>query len=200
MQAMKHDLKNEKSTALVLLNTRNIGGYKSISEMVEPDAESPWGNQFAFLHVSVPKFSVHELANNPLSFVLKAQKLIKRKRNSGAVVLTGKLLNTLRKWRGPEVCMYLLYMLKIFIIWCIWIFFFNLLELMVIRRWPKYFLRIPLMLNSELFWKIYLVLNAYSDYIEYIGKFVCFNLLDDLNISWEFLQNKGWGYSSFFYA
>ena len=35
---------NAHSTALVLLNTRNIGGYKSVKEMVKPDAESPWGN------------------------------------------------------------------------------------------------------------------------------------------------------------
>ncbi|KAL7128944.1 hypothetical protein ABFS83_13G029100 [Erythranthe nasuta] len=92
----------QSSTALVLLNTRNINGYKSISEMVEPDAESPWGNQFAFLHVSVPKLVFSDQID-PLSFVLDAQKEITRKRNSAAVVLTGKLLETLMKLRGPEV-------------------------------------------------------------------------------------------------
>ncbi|KAK6151752.1 hypothetical protein DH2020_014387 [Rehmannia glutinosa] len=100
MEAMKHEQRNAETTSLVLLNTRNIGGYKSISEMVEPEADSPWGNQFAFLHVSVPKIGD---PNNPLSFVLNTQKVIKRKRNSAAVVFTGKLLDTLRKWRGPEV-------------------------------------------------------------------------------------------------
>ncbi|KAL7086908.1 hypothetical protein ACP275_13G032000 [Erythranthe tilingii] len=93
---------DKSSTALVLLNTRNINGYKSISEMVEPDAESPWGNQFAFLHVSVPKLVFSDQID-PLSFVLDAQKEITRKRNSAAVVLTGKLLETLMKLRGPEV-------------------------------------------------------------------------------------------------
>ncbi|XVE49943.1 hypothetical protein DITRI_Ditri01bG0122600 [Diplodiscus trichospermus] len=92
---------NEHSTALVLLNTRNIGGYKSVKEMVKPDAESPWGNQFGFLHVSL-----HELTSvescNPLEFVSKAQKLIQRKRNSRAVFLTGQLLEGLRKYTGPE--------------------------------------------------------------------------------------------------
>ncbi|KAL3821461.1 hypothetical protein ACJIZ3_007366 [Penstemon smallii] len=102
MQATNQELKNAQSTALVLLNTRNIAGYKSISEMVEPDSESPWGNQFAFLHVSVPNLTANE-SSDPLSFVLKAQKVIQRKRNSAAVVLTGKLLETLRKFRGPEV-------------------------------------------------------------------------------------------------
>ncbi|EYU28207.1 hypothetical protein ABFS82_13G029000 [Erythranthe guttata] len=93
---------DQSSTALVLLNTRNINGYKSISEMVEPDAESPWGNQFAFLHVSVPKLVFSDQID-PLSFVLDAQKEITRKRNSAAVVLTGKLLEMLMKLRGPEV-------------------------------------------------------------------------------------------------
>ncbi|KAL6535787.1 hypothetical protein OROHE_012631 [Orobanche hederae] len=105
MQSMNREQRNAEATSLVLLNTRNIGGYKSISEMVEPTADSPWGNQFAFLHVSVPKLDrVREPdINNPVRFVLDAQKVIKRKRNSAAVVLTGKLLDTLRKWRGPEV-------------------------------------------------------------------------------------------------
>lgn len=99
MQAMRHDLTNAKSTALVLLNTRNIRGYKSISEMVEPDDDdSSWGNRFAFLHVPLPR-----MAADPLSFVAKANKLIRRKKNSAAIILTGKLLDALRKWRGPEV-------------------------------------------------------------------------------------------------
>ncbi|GFP86402.1 o-acyltransferase wsd1 [Phtheirospermum japonicum] len=102
MQGMKQEQRNAEATSLVLLNTRNIGGYKSVSEMVEPEADSPWGNQFAFLHVSVPKLGAGDI-DTPLSFVMDARKVIKRKRNSAAVVLTGKLLDTLRKWRGPEV-------------------------------------------------------------------------------------------------
>ncbi|XP_073058383.1 wax ester synthase/diacylglycerol acyltransferase 11-like [Primulina eburnea] len=101
MQEMSHDSRNADSTALVLLNTRNIAGYKSIPEMIEPDAESPWGNQFAFLHVSVPVLTEEELSN-PLSIVFKARAAINRKRNSSAVLLTGKLLDTMRKFRGPE--------------------------------------------------------------------------------------------------
>lgn len=101
MQEMSHDTRNAESTALVLLNTRNIAGYKSIPEMIEPDAESSWGNQFAFLHVSVPELTGEE-SSNPLSFVFKARSAIKRKRNSSAVLLTGKLLDTMRKCRGSE--------------------------------------------------------------------------------------------------
>ncbi|KAH6833896.1 hypothetical protein C2S53_005337 [Perilla frutescens var. hirtella] len=97
MKAMKQELTNAKSTALVLLNTRNIRSYKSISEMVD-DGESSWGNRFAFLHVPLPK-----LLDDPLTFVLKSNKLIRNKKNSAALILTGKLLDALRKFRGPEV-------------------------------------------------------------------------------------------------
>ena len=101
-------LSNEHSTALVVLNTRNIGGYKSVKELVKPDVETPWGNQFAFLHVSLPELTSAESCN-PLEFVWKAQKLIQRKRNSGAVFLTGQLLEGLRKYTGPEVYMLFLH-------------------------------------------------------------------------------------------
>ncbi|KAJ8527823.1 hypothetical protein K7X08_015274 [Anisodus acutangulus] len=103
MEEMKYEEKNANSTALVLLNTRNVAGYKSVKEMVQPINESKWGNQFAFLHVSVPKIDKQESSSNPLNFVFKAQDIIQRKRNSAAVILTGKLLDTLQKYIGPEV-------------------------------------------------------------------------------------------------
>ncbi|KAJ4845595.1 hypothetical protein Tsubulata_005726 [Turnera subulata] len=101
MQAVDEKSTDINPTSLVLLNTRNIGGYKSIREMVKPDAESPWGNQFGFLHVSVPPLT-DTTSSNPLEFVEKAQQMIKRKKNSLAVSLTGRLLEVLRKLRGPE--------------------------------------------------------------------------------------------------
>ncbi|XP_047334180.1 wax ester synthase/diacylglycerol acyltransferase 4-like [Impatiens glandulifera] len=95
------ETKSEKfiSTALVLLNTRNIAGYSSVEEMVKPDKNTQWGNQFGFLHVTLPCLDESE----PLQFVFEARKIIQRKRKSGAVFLTGKLLELLRKYRGPEV-------------------------------------------------------------------------------------------------
>lgn len=101
MQAMEKNSGNANSTALVLLNTRNIGGYKSLKEMLLPDPESKWGNQFGFLHVTVPKFTTR--SSDPIKFIFKAQKIIKRKRNSGGVFLTGKLLDSIRRYRSPEV-------------------------------------------------------------------------------------------------
>lgn len=90
------------SNALVLVNTRNLGGYKSVSEMVDLKANTTlWGNRFAFLHVPMPKLSTANLSN-PVNFVYETQKIVKRKRNNAAVLLTGALLEKLRKLRGPE--------------------------------------------------------------------------------------------------
>ncbi|KAB5520017.1 hypothetical protein DKX38_024336 [Salix brachista] len=91
------------SPSLVLLNTRMHGSYKSIQEMVKPDAESPRGNHFAFLNVRIPKLRDAEAKNNPLKFVLNARKIIKRKRSSFGVYLTARYLQLAAKFRGPNV-------------------------------------------------------------------------------------------------
>ncbi|XP_061946810.1 wax ester synthase/diacylglycerol acyltransferase 4-like [Populus nigra] len=101
MQNVDDKSTNAHSTALVLLNTRVISGYRSVKEMVKPDAESPWGNQFGFLHVSVPELTDSRFSK-PLECVTIAQEIIQRKRSSLAVNLTGRLLEVLRKIRGPE--------------------------------------------------------------------------------------------------
>ncbi|XP_059660919.1 wax ester synthase/diacylglycerol acyltransferase 7-like [Cornus florida] len=102
MQATSQDeVSNSHSTALVLLNTRAIGGYKSVDEMVRNNTDKTWGNQFAFLHVPIPTLSNSEQPD-PLNFVLATHQLIKRKRNSAVVHLIGRLLETLQKFKGPE--------------------------------------------------------------------------------------------------
>lgn len=103
METTNQKSKKSQSTALVLLNTRNVGGYQSVAEMVDAhEAEKKWGNQFGFLHVSVPELD-HVTYSDPIEFVYKAQTIIKKKRNSAAVFLTGKLLEAVRKYRGREV-------------------------------------------------------------------------------------------------
>nr|POE50296.1 o-acyltransferase wsd1 [Quercus suber] len=78
-----------------------MSGYKSIEEMIKPNSKVPWGNQFAFLHVPMPELKDHK-SSNPLDFVLETSKIIKKKKSSFGVYLTGRLLEIVKKLRGPE--------------------------------------------------------------------------------------------------
>ena len=102
MQKVDEESIKSNTTALVLLNTRAIGGYKSIDEMIKPRSDSPWGNRFAFLQVPMPKLTRDELLD-PLGFVKRAHKIIKRQKNSAAVYLTGQLLRFITMVKGHEV-------------------------------------------------------------------------------------------------
>lgn len=107
MEEMSVKSREGHSTALVLLNTRNIEGYKSIKEMVEKrNSNSAWGNQYAFLHVPIPELTDSKYAN-PLHFIWEAHKEMTKKKTSFATPLTAMLLNTLRKLRGTEVLFYI---------------------------------------------------------------------------------------------
>ncbi|KNA10644.1 hypothetical protein SOVF_142400, partial [Spinacia oleracea] len=92
-----------ESTALVLLNTRNIGGYMSAKDMNKAHNKKIWGNQFAFLHIAMPQLINEQRYSNVVDFVYEAQKQITRLRNSPAVYLTAQCFEILRKCKGPEV-------------------------------------------------------------------------------------------------
>ncbi|XP_058089049.1 wax ester synthase/diacylglycerol acyltransferase 5-like [Magnolia sinica] len=87
-----------RMTALVLLNTRMVNGYQCVEDMLK---EKTWGNHFTFLQIAIPSSDNAE-KENPLAFLLKAKKTIKRKRHSLAVYLNGRLVQMLRTIRGPE--------------------------------------------------------------------------------------------------
>lgn len=91
---------NAHSTALELLNTRVINTYLSITEMNKPDSKSAWGNQFGFLHMSVPDSADAKMAN-PLDFIFEGWKIIQRKKGSLTIYITGRLLEIMRKFRVP---------------------------------------------------------------------------------------------------
>ncbi|KAL9458119.1 hypothetical protein AB3S75_007053 [Citrus x aurantiifolia] len=101
MQAVNQESTNLHSTSVVLLNTRMFKSISSIKEMVKPDSKAPWGNHFAFLHISVPQLTNAEV-QNPLKFIQKAQEIIQSKRSSFGAYLTAKLLETVKKLRGHE--------------------------------------------------------------------------------------------------
>lgn len=106
MEGESNDSSNYDANSLMLFNTRNLDGYKSIDEMVKPKSKMPWGNNFAFLHVPIPKLMSARLSD-PLQFVYETHNTIKRQRNSGGVFLTGMMLEHIRKFRGPEVRLYI---------------------------------------------------------------------------------------------
>lgn len=103
MEEMDFKSSTSNSTALVVLNTRATGGYKSVSEMIKPNSEMPWGNHIAFMHVQLPKLRASLSSSKPLDFVFDARQSILRKRNSAAVYLNAILLQVIRKIRGSEV-------------------------------------------------------------------------------------------------
>ncbi|XP_052177298.1 wax ester synthase/diacylglycerol acyltransferase 4-like isoform X2 [Diospyros lotus] len=106
MRAERQEEGSAASTALVVLNTRALGGgdkYKTVSEMVSPKVEMRWGNHFSFLNVPIPKLTPAETeSSSPISFVMKAHRIIKTKKNSAAAFLTGLLLEKMRQLRGSE--------------------------------------------------------------------------------------------------
>ncbi|XP_058739248.1 wax ester synthase/diacylglycerol acyltransferase 4-like [Vicia villosa] len=90
------------STALVLMNTRNIEGYQSIDDMLNAKkSKGPWGNRISFLHVPIPKLNETRISN-PLGFIHDTHNIINRKKQSLAFALTGTLLDIEGKFRGQE--------------------------------------------------------------------------------------------------
>lgn len=103
MQEMDSKSKTSNSTALVLLNTRNVEGYQSIDDMLNTKkSKGPWGNKLSFLHVPIPKLNENRISN-PLEFIYDTHNIINRKKQSLAVALTGTLLDIEGKLRGQEV-------------------------------------------------------------------------------------------------
>jgi len=103
MEEMNEKTRRANSTAVVMLNTRNIGGYRSLTEMQKPESKGLWGNQISFLQIPIPKLSQSNISN-PLEFVWNSRELIKRKRRSFSVYLIALLMDFERKLFGHEVC------------------------------------------------------------------------------------------------
>ncbi|KAI3854223.1 hypothetical protein MKW98_024646 [Papaver atlanticum] len=89
---------NARSTALVLLNTREATVYQSLEEMEKPETKGPWGENFGYIHVSIPEATNID-TSDPLEFVFEAKRMITKKKNSLVVYLTGTLIELMRKLR-----------------------------------------------------------------------------------------------------
>ncbi|CAB4289665.1 unnamed protein product [Prunus armeniaca] len=81
MQRIDKSSRKARGTAVVLHNTRMMGDYTSIQEIIKPNSKMPWGNHITFLH---------------------AQKIISMKRNSLAIYLTSRFLEILNRFGGHE--------------------------------------------------------------------------------------------------
>ncbi|KAL5714220.1 hypothetical protein ACHQM5_016211 [Ranunculus cassubicifolius] len=87
-----------QKTALVVLNTRMLLGYRSIDEMLKRDM---WGNQFSFMHLPLPNYSDEEKVDLK-KVIFQAKEIIKRNKNSIAVHLNGLLISFMDRIRGSE--------------------------------------------------------------------------------------------------
>ncbi|CAN1351391.1 Wax ester synthase/diacylglycerol acyltransferase 6 [Linum perenne] len=101
MQELKPGSEDAETTAIVLLNTRMLRSYNSVQDMMKPDTESPWGNRFAFLHITLPKLMVPR-DDAGLEFLKTARTIIQKKRSSIAVHLNAKILDLYWKLKGSE--------------------------------------------------------------------------------------------------
>ncbi|CAB4320034.1 unnamed protein product [Prunus armeniaca] len=81
MQRIDKSSRKARGTAVVLHNTRMMGDYTSIQEIIKPNSKMPWGNHITFLN---------------------AQKIISMKRNSLAIYLTSRFLEILNRFGGHE--------------------------------------------------------------------------------------------------
>ncbi|ONI17153.1 hypothetical protein PRUPE_3G140700 [Prunus persica] len=99
MQEIDQSSSTADCTAMVLLNTRLMGDYMPIEEMIKPNSKMPWGNRFTFLQVPIPNLT--ELSNAE-DFIRHTHKMIKRKRNSLAAHFTSRLLEIVNKFGSRE--------------------------------------------------------------------------------------------------
>ncbi|KAJ3685097.1 hypothetical protein LUZ61_014261 [Rhynchospora tenuis] len=101
MHACGNRTKGANVTAVVMVNTRTVRAYQTVQEMIKSNSKAPWGNNFALLSVAVPMCEDSENVD-PLYFLSKTSKTIKAKKNSHGLFLTGLLVKTIGKIRGPE--------------------------------------------------------------------------------------------------
>ncbi|KAK9096881.1 hypothetical protein Sjap_022378 [Stephania japonica] len=88
-----------RRTALVLLNTRMLKGYRNLEEMLAKDL---WGNSFSFIHLPLPSLRADREKIEPLKFIFRAHKTIKRSKNSLGTHLNGSLLRLIGCLKGIE--------------------------------------------------------------------------------------------------
>ncbi|MCL7048046.1 hypothetical protein MKW94_004293 [Papaver nudicaule] len=99
MRKMGQESKDAKRVrAFVVVNTRMLTGYQSAEEMAKANT---YGHRISCFPLRVPTSGDVEKMN-PMDFVSKAKKTMRRKKHSLAVFLTGGLLHWMGKIKGAE--------------------------------------------------------------------------------------------------
>ncbi|XP_056698723.1 wax ester synthase/diacylglycerol acyltransferase 7 [Spinacia oleracea] len=103
MQEINHgQINNTRSRIVITFNIRSDKRYARPEEMVEEHTKVPWGNRFALYDLPITNLKEDDF-RNPLKFILKAHKLIKRKRNTPlAIYLFYGFLGVIRLFGGLE--------------------------------------------------------------------------------------------------
>ncbi|KAI9093302.1 hypothetical protein K1719_027316 [Acacia pycnantha] len=97
MRDIDNESKTKNCTLLTFMSTREAERYRTAKDMQESKGKDRMGNQAIYLHVSIPKLN-ETLISDPLQFVWKVHRQIKRKRRSFAPVLIKKLLGVAKRF------------------------------------------------------------------------------------------------------
>uniref|UniRef100_A0A803MLY1 Diacylglycerol O-acyltransferase n=1 Tax=Chenopodium quinoa TaxID=63459 RepID=A0A803MLY1_CHEQI len=94
--------KSTRSTVVITLNIRSDKGYARAEEMRKDNAKVPWGNRFSGIAIPMTNLEEND-TKNPVKFILKAHKIIKRKGNTPfAQILLGCYLGAVRTCGGLQ--------------------------------------------------------------------------------------------------
>ncbi|KAH9322745.1 hypothetical protein KI387_017384, partial [Taxus chinensis] len=91
-------MQNLRVTSLAMINMRVLARLKNSEEMVNETTEVMWGNQFGFLHLSIPLKNV----KNSLDFVKRAKCIIDRRKMSLGIFAIPKILGSLGRLKGAQ--------------------------------------------------------------------------------------------------
>lgn len=91
----------KRSTASIFVNIRRVKGNLSLEEMRR---RNTWGNRISNIEIPLPNLE-DDYLSNPLEFIMRAHKIIKRKRSGtlGLFLMDG-LFQAIRTVGGIQVC------------------------------------------------------------------------------------------------
>ncbi|KAK9109140.1 hypothetical protein Sjap_017200 [Stephania japonica] len=96
----KEDLGGDRMTSMAMLNMRSLRSFDNINEMMKAGI---WGNGSISLPTPIPTFVPEKhIDRDPLEFVVRAKKSMKRIRDSVLVQFTFPITKLLKRMKGAE--------------------------------------------------------------------------------------------------